>query len=526
MPASNVFFSNFTANASPALSDYAVGYNVATSGGEKRWLLSSLRTLFQSNLGTAAFTNSTAYEVPLTFLTGLARTGNTINVNASLTFVTGLGTIAVGTWQGNAIADAYLANAATWNAKESALIFSTGLTRSANTITVNAVQSQITGVGTLTAGTWNANAIADAYIANAATWNAKQSLLIFSTGLTNTANTITVNLVQTLSSVTSPTATDLTLAALNSNCNVVVSPSGSGVFKVLVGDAVLTSANAAWAGWSAIAGRGIYIQRDGVSGVQLLATSNASTSLIGGSAGGTIAGGLSATQSGFGFIPAAAAYDGATWYTGARIQLISSETQSANARGHIISFDTILAGATTLAERFRVSGAGNLLIGGTTDTGLTGSGGLKVFSSTAASNTATGALLVSGGAGIGGSLYAANLFSHAYEVTNEIPVLVKNVAYTTTLADAGRMIYHTNGNATSYTWTIDSYANVPYANGTAISWFNDSAAANVTIAIAGGDTLMLAGAGTTGSRTLTANGIATAVMVQPRRWSINGTGLV
>lgn len=40
-----------------------------------------------------------------------------------------------------AIADAKISSAAQWNAKESALTFSTGLTRSVNTITVNAVQS-------------------------------------------------------------------------------------------------------------------------------------------------------------------------------------------------------------------------------------------------------------------------------------------------------------------------------------------------------------------------------------------------
>jgi len=38
-------------------------------------------------------------------------------------------------------------------------------------------QTNITGVGTITTGTWNATAIADGYISSAATWNAKQSAL-------------------------------------------------------------------------------------------------------------------------------------------------------------------------------------------------------------------------------------------------------------------------------------------------------------------------------------------------------------
>lgn len=49
----------------------------------------------------------------------------------------------------------------------------------------------------------------------------------------------------------------------------------------------------------------------------------------------------------------------------------------------------------------------NLLIGGTSD--ITGSGGLKVFGSTAASSKTTGAFQVVGGAGIGGNLYVGGI---------------------------------------------------------------------------------------------------------------------
>jgi hypothetical protein len=46
---------------------------------------------------------------------------------------------------------------------------------------------------------------------------------------------------------------------------------------------------------------------------------------------------------------------------------------------------------------------GNLLIGGTTD--ISGSGGLKVFGTTASTSTSSGALVVSGGVGVAGSQY-------------------------------------------------------------------------------------------------------------------------
>lgn len=56
-------------------------------------------------------------------------------------------------------------------------------------------------------------------------------------------------------------------------------------------------------------------------------------------------------------------------------------------------------------ESMRLAGStGNLLIGGTTD--ISGSGGLKVFGTTAATSTTTGAFQCAGGAGIAGALYA------------------------------------------------------------------------------------------------------------------------
>lgn len=58
------------------------------------------------------------------------------------------------------------------------------------------------------------------------------------------------------------------------------------------------------------------------------------------------------------------------------------------------------AGTTQQVADF--SAGGNLLVGGTTD--ITGSGGVKVFGTTASTSTTTGALIVSGGAGIAGAL--------------------------------------------------------------------------------------------------------------------------
>jgi hypothetical protein len=96
-------------------------------------------------------------------------------------------------------------------------------------------------------------------------------------------------------------------------------------------------------------------------------------------------------------------------------------------------------------------------------------------------------------------------------------------ATTATLAigDAGKHIYVTSA---SQTITIPANASVAYPIGTTITFIAGSSATTVSIAIAT-DTMRLAGAGTTGTRTLAANGMATAVKVAATTWYINGTGL-
>lgn len=109
-------------------------------------------------------------------------------------------------------------------------------------------------------------------------------------------------------------------------------------------------------------------------------------------------------------------------------------------------------------------------------------------------------------------------------LANYIPQNSQSAAYTTVLLDTGKHIYHPSADTTARIWTIDSNANVAYTIGTAITFVNDCSAGVLTISITT-DTLILAGAGTTGSRTLAACGIATAIKMTSTRWMINGTGL-
>jgi len=111
------------------------------------------------------------------------------------------------------------------------------------------------------------------------------------------------------------------------------------------------------------------------------------------------------------------------------------------------------------------------------------------------------------------------------EITPElIPQNSQSAAYTLVLADAGKHILHPSADTTARTFTIPANSSVPYRIGTAITFVNQASAGVVTIAITT-DTMRLAGAGTTGSRTLAANGVATAIKLTATEWIISGTGL-
>ena len=98
----------------------------------------------------------------------------------------------------------------------------------------------------------------------------------------------------------------------------------------------------------------------------------------------------------------------------------------------------------------------------------------------------------------------------------------QSAAYTTVAGDANKHILHPSTDNNPRTFTIDSNANVPYAIGTMLTFVNE--VNTVTIAITS-DTMIMAGSGATGSRTLAPNGIATALKIGTTKWLINGTNL-
>lgn len=105
-----------------------------------------------------------------------------------------------------------------------------------------------------------------------------------------------------------------------------------------------------------------------------------------------------------------------------------------------------------------------------------------------------------------------------------IPQNSRSAAYTLVLSDRGKHIFHPAADTTARVFTIPANASVAFEIGTVVTFVNQIGAGAVTIAITS-DTMRLAGAGTTGSRTLAAGGEAVALKVTATEWLIGGVGL-
>ena len=140
--------------------------------------------------------------------------------------------------------------------------------------------------------------------------------------------------------------------------------------------------------------------------------------------------------------------------------------------------------------------------------------GVGVTVGATGSDAAVDLLLTSKGAGL--------VRINAVPQYPDVPQNSQSTAYTLVLTDAQKHILHPTADNNARTFTIPANASVAYPIGTAITFINQIN--TVTIAITS-DTLTLAGAGSTGSRTLAVNGWATALKVGTTAWVISGVGL-
>jgi plastocyanin len=104
-----------------------------------------------------------------------------------------------------------------------------------------------------------------------------------------------------------------------------------------------------------------------------------------------------------------------------------------------------------------------------------------------------------------------------------IPQNSQSAAYTLTLADSGKHVFHPSTDANARTYTIPANSSVAYPIGTALTFINMTSQL-VTIAI-NTDTMYLSVTGATGSRTLAQYGSASAIKITATSWLISGSGL-
>lgn len=202
---------------------------------------------------------------------------------------------------------------------------------------------------------------------------------------------------------------------------------------------------------------------------------------------------------------------GVTVPNGARVMVYANSTNVVAAQTHIPSL--------TLGSALSVASGGTGTTTLTADNVILGNGTSAV--QFVAPGT-SGNILTSNGTTWTSSTGGGNTTANIGYLN--IPQNSQSAAYTLVLADSGKHIFHPSADTTARTFTIPANGTVAFPVGTAVTFINQNGAGVVTISITT-DTMRLAGAGTTGSRTLAANGVATAVKVTSTEWIISGTGL-
>ena len=201
----------------------------------------------------------------------------------------------------------------------------------------------------------------------------------------------------------------------------------------------------------------------------------------------------------------------------------------AAAQGTVTSVD--VSGGTTglTTSGGPVTGSGTITIAGTLAVANGGTGinsfGTGVATALGINTGSAGAFVVFDGAL--GTPSSGTLSSCTVDGTDAVgfrntPVNSQSADYTLVLADSGKTILHAIADDNPRTFTIPANSSVAYPVGTVVTFVN--LINDVTIAITS-DTMYLANDGATGSRTLAAYGMASAMKVASTTWIISGTGL-
>lgn len=178
---------------------------------------------------------------------------------------------------------------------------------------------------------------------------------------------------------------------------------------------------------------------------------------------------------------------------------ITSPNTSGQSKGFTVEAGTTSSDFNSVF--YGASGASNYLI-------IYGDGGLTIGAPTG------------GDPGLGGLNIQSSLAINGNQIYSGIPQRLVTTSQSTVLSDASKHLANFTG---ALTITIAANASVPYPIGTTLTFV--SGVGEVTTIAITSDTLYWAATGGTGTRTLAALGIATALKVGANTWIISGTGL-
>lgn len=157
--------------------------------------------------GSLTIARTAGLQAALDALVPITRTINGSALSSDITITTITGNAGTAT----ALQTARAINGVAFDGTAAITIPAAAGTLTGTTLASSVVNSSLTTLGTITTGVWHGSAIGDTYISSAAAWNAKESALTFGTGLTRTIDTVTVNAALAIYAGITPTANVQTL---------------------------------------------------------------------------------------------------------------------------------------------------------------------------------------------------------------------------------------------------------------------------------------------------------------------------
>src|SRR3990167_95872 len=187
----------------------------------------------------------------------------------------------------------------------------------------------------------------------------------------------------------------------------------------------------------------------------------------------------------------------------------------------ITTASTTFALVNTAATTVNFAGAATAVnIGAATGTTTINNATFAINSATISTDETTVALLNTTATTINfaGAATALNVGAATGTITfagSTIPQNSQSAAYPIVAADANKHILHPAADNNARTFTLPANGSIAFPIGTAITFVNQVNTVSIAITT---DTMTMMGSGATGTRTLAANGIATALKIASASW--------